>query len=256
MSREIAFFVDWQSTLYGALRPEIAPVSWTLDPEILGNILVDLRGSLDLLLIDRDVVVETYLYGGFTETDGSESQEYVALTEALSRNSWAGRQTPRGPRFRNVTAVTSVLPDDNGARLHALHRSRLRVSNPRLRVRGDACTCSWLLTTRDLLVNGAGSQLRCPECRQTKVEIETSGQKMVDTLMTSHIVHRAASFAQAEGTGEIWVLSDDSDLLPAACISAAMGIRTSWLRTRPLPKYGYSRLAQNHGITLREVKRV
>lgn len=250
---QVDLFVDWKSATLGALRPLRVPKSDPRNPDSLAAVLRALRFNIERLLGDREVVVDTFIYGGFTAPDGADTLEQLLLNEALSRAMWTGRGRSGGVRYRDIVPVTFARHDVPAHRIHALFRPRLRVANARLRVRGDACSCRWLaLTERWLSDSPAGSYLSCPECQATRIDVEREGQKMVDTLLTAHVVH-AAALRRGSEQYEIWILSDDSDLLPAACTASALGATVRWLQTRPIRRYGYREVLVANDVGIDEV---
>lgn len=252
---DISAFVDWRSITYGSLRPASRPQAWRVDAGCLTDILRGLRRELEVAVAHSEAIVDTYLYGGFTTESGDRSIELVALTEAMARAEWAGRSAVELPRFRELSTVFTVALDLPQATLSALYRARETTPNVRLRARGKICSCGWTATALELLGEGRDPDLAlvCPDCRVTKLEFESPRQKLVDTLMASHVVRRAAELQGSTQSCEIVVISDDADALPAICASAAMGVRTKWIQTRPLRKYGYRELAKGMGVEILEV---
>lgn len=254
MALTIDLFIDWKSATNGQLRPQRLPKTKPPDAEILIAVLGALRANLERLLGTEDVIIDTYLYGGFTAPDGTDAEEFVLLNEALSRAKWTGRSGNSLVRYREVIPVNFARPDNTSHRLNALFRPRLRVTNARVRVRGATCACKWLtLTEKWLDPQHPNSYSQCPECDTTRIELEREGQKMVDTLLTAHLVHRAALRSQQDDPSEIWVLSDDSDILPAVCAASALGIAVRWLQTRPMRRHGYREVVLANDVTISEV---
>lgn len=250
-------FIDWKNVAY-ALRPaRPRSGSWRTDPATAVAVLKNLRtGLIGALEGDRDAIVETLIYGGFTRPDGSDAPELITLNEALASAHWEDTSA-RTVRFEPVMLVKALRPGGSPS-LSALYRPSEPIGEAALRPVNQPCSCKWRRRTEEWLECGTKEQRVCPQCKRSPPRLAIlcrDQQKLVDTLLATHALDRGVQILRsgpgAAPRAAIWLCSGDSDCVPPLAQLATWGVPCAWIQPQRNERYRYADALRDLGVEVK-----